>query len=191
MLKKVNMQEREINGVRGIFIGRFQPFHNGHAAALRYALENVDELVIVIGSAQKNHELDNPFTAGERYEMIVRFLKSDGFNRAVYITPLDDIVNHSLWTAMLKSYLPRFDVIFSNNALVNLLAGESGIRVVPAPLLDREQLMATRIRDRIVKGERWEHLVPSVVYSYLLEIRGEQRVRDLARAKDDIHSGKQ
>ncbi len=182
------MWERQTYGVRGIFIGRFQPFHNGHAAALRYGLENVDELVIVIGSAQKNHELENPFTAGERYEMIVRFLKSDGFNRAVYITPLDDIVNHSIWTSMLRSYLPKFDVVFSNNALVNLLAGESGIRVVPAPLLDREQLMATRIRERIVKNEKWEHLVPRVVHDYLLEIKGEERIRALAKAREDIHS---
>ncbi len=173
--------------MRGIFIGRFQPFHNGHAAALRYGLENSDELIIVIGSAQKNHELDNPFTAAERYEMIVRFLKSDGFKRAIYITPIDDIVNHNMWVAMLKSYLPRFDVIFSNNSLVNLLAGEAGIKVVPAPLLDREQLMATRIREKIIKGEKWEHLVPKAVYDYLLEIRGEERIKSLAKVKEDIH----
>ncbi|MEM0097896.1 MAG: nicotinamide-nucleotide adenylyltransferase, partial [Conexivisphaerales archaeon] len=180
------MREKLTYDVRGIFIGRFQPFHNGHAAALRYGLEKVDELVIVIGSAQKNHELENPFTAGERYEMIVRFLKSDGFNRAVYITPLDDIINHSIWTATLKSYLPKFDLVFSNNALVNMLASESGMKVIPAPLLDREQLMATRIRERIIKGEKWEHLVPRVVHDFLLEINGEERIKALAKAKEDI-----
>jgi len=173
--------------MRGIFIGRFQPFHNGHAAALRFGLENSDELIIVIGSAQKNHELENPFTAGERYEMIIRFLKSNEFKKPIYITPIDDIVNHNIWVASLRSYLPKFDVIFSNNSLVNLLAEEAGIKVVPAPLLDRENLMATRIRERIIKGEKWEHLVPKVVYDYLIEIKAEERIRSLAKVKEDIH----
>ncbi|MFZ0222198.1 MAG: adenylyltransferase/cytidyltransferase family protein, partial [Candidatus Nitrosopolaris sp.] len=37
---------------RGIFVGRFQPFHLGHMATIKFALEKVEELVIVIGSAQ-------------------------------------------------------------------------------------------------------------------------------------------
>ena len=32
--------------LRGLYIGRFQPFHNGHLQAIKYVLENVDELVI-------------------------------------------------------------------------------------------------------------------------------------------------
>jgi len=55
---------------RGILVGRFQPFHLGHLSAVRDASREVDELVIVIGSSQKSHEFRNPFTAGERIEMI-------------------------------------------------------------------------------------------------------------------------
>ncbi len=55
---------------RGIFVGRFQPFHLGHVATIKFALEKVEELVIVIGSAQLSHEFRNPFTAGERIQMI-------------------------------------------------------------------------------------------------------------------------
>ena len=31
----------------GLFIGRFQPFHRGHLATVKYALKKVDALVIV------------------------------------------------------------------------------------------------------------------------------------------------
>lgn len=51
--------------VRGILIGRMQPVHNGHIEVIKKTLEEVDEIVIGIGSAQKSHELKDPFTAGE------------------------------------------------------------------------------------------------------------------------------
>ena len=55
---------------RALFVGRFQPFHYGHLHAIEKILEECDELVLVVGSAQMSHEHDNPFTAGERIEMI-------------------------------------------------------------------------------------------------------------------------
>ena len=36
---------------RGFFIGRFQPFHNGHHNVVETIAEEVDELVLGIGSA--------------------------------------------------------------------------------------------------------------------------------------------
>ena len=55
---------------RGLYVGRFQPFHLGHLDAIKYALKQADELVIVIGSAQYSHNANNPFTAGERLIMV-------------------------------------------------------------------------------------------------------------------------
>lgn len=169
------------------FIGRFQPFHNGHAAALNYVLERSDAVVVVVGSAQKNHELDNPFTAGERIEMILRYLEWLRPQKPVYPMPLDDITNHNLWISHLRSYLPRFEEIYSNNELVHLLASEAGVKVIPVPLVEREELMATRIRERILRGEEWEHLVPKPVYEFIKEINGEERIRAIARAREDVH----
>ncbi|MEM2947357.1 MAG: adenylyltransferase/cytidyltransferase family protein, partial [Candidatus Bathyarchaeia archaeon] len=36
---------------RGLFVGRFQPFHKGHLSVIEDILKEVDELVIVVGSA--------------------------------------------------------------------------------------------------------------------------------------------
>ena len=58
---------------RGLFLGRFQPFHLGHLDVIKQALKMVDELVIVIGSAQYSHTFENPFTDSEREEMIENY----------------------------------------------------------------------------------------------------------------------
>ncbi len=170
-----------------VFIGRFQPFHNGHAAAINYVVDRSDVVMVVIGSAQKNHEPDNPFTAGERLEMVLRYLDWIKPKKPVYPMPLDDITNHNLWISHLKSYLPRFDEIYSNNELVHMLAAEANVKVIPVPLVEREELMATRIREKILSGGRWEHLVPKPIYEFIKEINGEERIRAIARAREDVH----
>ena len=85
-------------------MGRFQPFHNGHLEAVKYALRKIDYLYIVVGSAQKSHERDNPFTAGERIMMIKAALNEAGVdaNRWMLI-PVQDADSHSVWTATLRS----------------------------------------------------------------------------------------
>ncbi len=55
---------------RGLYIGRFQPFHKGHLYSLKWCSDKVDELIIAVGSSDKSFELRNPFTAGERIEII-------------------------------------------------------------------------------------------------------------------------
>lgn len=53
-----------------VYIGRFQPFHNGHAALLRQALAEAERVVLVLGSARSARSVRNPFTAQERKQMI-------------------------------------------------------------------------------------------------------------------------
>ena len=66
--------------IRALFVGRFQPFHYGHQYAIEKILQECDELVLVVGSAQMSHQHDNPFTAGERIEMIRAALNSSGIS---------------------------------------------------------------------------------------------------------------
>ena len=78
--------------IRGIYIGRFQPFHKGHLYAVKEVLNEVDELIIGIGSAQESHTLENPFTAGERMLMIKSALAEAGVDSyKVYIVPIPDL----------------------------------------------------------------------------------------------------
>ncbi|MDQ4012273.1 MAG: adenylyltransferase/cytidyltransferase family protein, partial [Thermoproteota archaeon] len=51
--------------------------HLGHITTIKFALKAVEQLTIVVGSADKSHEERNPFTAGERIEMIKDSLDND------------------------------------------------------------------------------------------------------------------
>ena len=53
-----------------VFIGRFQPFHNGHKAVIEAALEQAKEVVVVVGSSFAARNIRNPFTFEERKAMI-------------------------------------------------------------------------------------------------------------------------
>ncbi|MEW5936298.1 MAG: adenylyltransferase/cytidyltransferase family protein, partial [Candidatus Thermoplasmatota archaeon] len=65
----------------GALLGRFQPIHKGHLWVLRKLLAECDEAIVVIGSAQASHEPDNPFSAGERYEMVRACLSKEEMAR--------------------------------------------------------------------------------------------------------------
>lgn len=167
---------------RALFIGRFQPFHNGHLYAVKKILEEADELIIAVGSAQMSHELDNPFTAGERIEMIRRTLNSEGIDPSRYlIIPVHDAPAHRVWVSQVESQTPRFDVVYTNQPLTRRLLSEAGYEVRSIRPYMREIYEATEIRRRILSGEDWSMLVPREVYDFVKEIDGEGRIRDLAK----------
>jgi nicotinamide-nucleotide adenylyltransferase len=167
---------------RGLLVGRFQPFHTGHLHAVRYALEKVEELCILVGSADKSHQLDNPFTAGERVYMIKAALEEAGIDcKRVLIIPLPDSSAHSLWVASVKAAVPKFDVIFSNDPLTRRLFQEEGFTVLDIPFYERSTFSATEVRRRMLKGEPWEELVPKVVAKIICELGGVDRLRQLSQ----------
>lgn len=171
------------NDVLGVFIGRFQPFHLGHLEAVKYALTKVNQLIIVIGSAQYSHTLTNPFTAGERLVMIKLALKEAGISCDKYfIVPVEDVNMHGVWVAHLKSRLPNFDVAFSNEPVTSRLLKEAGIKVEKIPFFNRDVYSATEIRRRILKGENWMELVPKAVAQFIKEIKGDERIIELSKS---------
>jgi nicotinamide-nucleotide adenylyltransferase len=163
---------------RGFYIGRFQPYHNGHQSVLEHIAREVDEIVIGIGSAQLSHLPDNPFTAGERVLMITRALSSLG--RPIYVLPIEDIQRNALWVAHVRSMTPPFDLCYSSNPLVMQLFKETGIRVQSPEMYEREILSGTEIRRRMIKEEPWKNLVPPEVIQVLKEIDGVERLRQIS-----------
>ncbi len=167
---------------RALFVGRFQPFHNGHLHAVRAILKEADELLIVVGSAQMSHEPDNPFTAGERLEMIKCALDAAGVDRNRYmLIPIPDAPAHRVWVSQVESQTPRFDIVYTNQPLTRRLLIEAGYKVRGIELHRRKQFEATEIRRRILMDEEWGDLVPPEVYQYVKKIDGDARIRDLAK----------
>ena len=168
---------------RGLFVGRFQPFHLGHLNAMRDVLKEVDELVIVIGSAQYSHNLDDPFTAGERLVMVRKALEEAGIDYArVWVVPVPDVHLHMMWVSAVEGYVPEFDVVYSNEPLTRRLFIEAGYRVRSIHFHKRKVYSSTEIRERLLNGESWEKLVPKSVAEVIKEIDGVNRLRDLTKS---------
>ncbi len=166
----------------GLYVGRFQPVHKGHIYAVDYALKKVKELIIGIGSAQFSHRNENPFTAGERFAMLRSGLDENNISRENYwIIPIPDTLIHSLWTAQVTSFTPKFEVVFTNDPLSSELFTEAHIPVREIPLMNRGNYSATVIRQKILNGERWEDLTPKSVARFIKKIRGVERIRELAK----------
>lgn len=167
--------------MRGLLVGRFQPFHLGHLAAIRAARKtHPDEpLMLGIGSAQESHTLLNPFTAGERVEMVERALDEAKVDET-RVYPIPDVQRHAVWVAHVRSLLPRFSRVYTNNPLTRILFEDEGYAVEAPELEDRERFQGTRIRDRIRFGQPIEDLVPPAVLAFLEEVGGIDRIRLLS-----------
>jgi nicotinamide-nucleotide adenylyltransferase len=151
-------------------------------------LKRLPEVIIGIGSAQFSHTLHNPFTAGERVTMIRLAMDEAKIDASkYYLIPLRDLRIHDLWVAHVISQTPRFEVVFSNEPVTSRLFKEAGFRVDPLPFYDREVYSATEIRERVVRGESWEKLVPESVAAYVKQIFGDERLRELAASDDPKH----
>lgn len=168
--------------MRGFFVGRFQPFHRGHIRVVEHCADEVDSVVIGIGSAERSHTVKNPFTAGERAEMIYRAV-ADMAIRA-YVTPVTDIESNAKWVAHVVEFCPPFDVVYTNNPLVDRLFGEADHEVRALPFFDRESYRGTEIRRRIIAGEAWADLVPDPVRKAIDEFDGVTRLRTVASDDD-------
>ena len=166
-----------MNPKRALFLGRFQPYHNGHDAVIRMISPEVDELIIAVGSAQYSHTIRDPFTAGERIMMIIRALSNHSATK--YVLPIEDIEQNALYVAHIRRLTPPFDLVYSNNPLVIRLFGEAKIPVKEMPSIDRKHLWGTKIRELMLKGEEWRRYVPTPVCTVIDEIQGIERLKQI------------
>ncbi|EMA71770.1 nicotinamide-nucleotide adenylyltransferase [Halorubrum distributum] len=164
--------------MRGFYIGRYQPFHDGHRHMVEEIAAEVDELVLGIGSAGDSHTTRNPFTAGERVMMVTKAVEK--LDATTYVVPIEDLDRNSVWVSHVQSMTPRFDVAYSNNPLVVRLFEEAGVEVRQSPMFRRDVLEGTELRERMIRGRDWEDLVPDAVVDVIREVDGVERIRRIA-----------
>ena len=164
--------------MRGFYIGRFQPYHEGHHHMVEEIAEQVDELVLGIGSAGDSHTPRNPFTAGERVMMVTKSVAE--FELPTYVVPIEDLERNSVWVSHVRSMSPAFDVAFSNNPLVIRLFEEAGVEVRQSPMFRREILEGSELRERMIDGEEWRSLVPDPAAAVIEECGGVERIQQVS-----------
>jgi len=162
---------------RVLMPGRFQPFHNGHYHALRSLLEEYEEVVLAVGSAQEGFTCQNPFTAGERLEMIDILLKHEGLRSRIWLIPVPDIRMPLAWTTHVLSMAPKVEAVASGNPHVLYIYKWAGLKTVELKLHEPSRYKGTRIRSLMLEGGEWRSLVPGVIAEYIEAVDGVERVR--------------
>lgn len=164
-------------------MGRFQPFHLGHLDLVKQILDQCDEVIIAITSSQFNYLEKDPFTAGERIEMIHDSLKESEINLSrCFIVAIENQFNIATWSSFLKSALPHFDKVYSGNDYVKMLLADSLIDVITPKFLERSQYNASHIRQMILSDDNWQILVPEAVAKFLQKINGKKRLEIISKS---------
>ena len=173
--------------MNALFIGRFQPFHLGHLSVIKKAITENDRLFIGIGSAEQNFRPANPFTAGERFQMIEAALDEAKIPRGKYeIFPVRNIDNYALWTRHVEIFLPPFQKIYTGSETVkNLYENENNNRKNPYEIVDVNKelkISSTQIRELMISSGKWEILVPPAVAEFINKLGGPARLKAIQEA---------
>lgn len=151
---------------------------------IRDLFSEFDEIVIVIGSAQEAFTCRNPFTAGERIEMIDRVLRENGYSRDSYwLIPVPDLHKPLAWTTFVLGMVPRVNAVASGNPHTLGIYEWIGFKTIRVNMYDPHIYSGTHIRKLMVRGSDWEELVPRPVADYIKSINGVERVREACRSE--------
>jgi bifunctional NMN adenylyltransferase/nudix hydrolase len=80
-----------------VYIGRFQPFHNGHNYVLHQALRQGNDVIVVLGSSYGPRTIKNPFNEVEREDMIRACLSEEDNLRTHFVAVEDSAYNDHAW----------------------------------------------------------------------------------------------
>ena len=184
-----------------VVLGRFQPFHKGHAAMIKsaevYRSENYPNLnlVIAIGSSNRPQTLQNPWSYNERTEMISSWLRNEE-NIDAKIVSIPDIDDPPNWVSHAEGYHGHSGVFFSSDDYSCKLYQDSGWITISTPLVDRSRFEGWRVREtarmlstindeeaiRMVLGES----LPQSVVDYLISNDSLKRLAFLGEGGEPV-----
>lgn len=111
-----------------VFIGRFQLPHKAHFELMEKALEEADNLIIAIGSANRRRSLRNPFSYEQRVMIIehgaTEAIKKALLNGRVRFVPLDDNCYVDQW--WVENVQKQIKIILVNGRVKNPTVGLIG-----------------------------------------------------------------
>jgi bifunctional NMN adenylyltransferase/nudix hydrolase len=199
-----------------VFIGRFSPFHNGHAAVLERALQTSKVVLVLVGSAGDAPTIKNPFSYQFRSDLIWSWRKTLGQGKygKLRISSLPDTpYNDQLWTRDVQ-----VEVEAAKNAFVDELGLNPTIHLTGAkrdasgwyldvfPTWQKDffqdaehdfSLSASKVRDILFTSSdhadvasRVGSLVPGVTLDALREFRTQPLFEQLRREHHFIESYK-
>ena len=131
-----------------IVLGRFQPFHNGHASMISAAFSHLGiggsemPLRICIGSSEAEQSFDNPWSAEEREQMIRVWL--DGIDAEIVQVP--DLGDPPNYVRHAEKFHGPPGMIFTTDEGTSELYRAADWFVVESDLINRGDWQGWRIR---------------------------------------------
>lgn len=98
-----------------VYIGRFQPFHQGHSETVKKAQSLAKQVIILVGSANKPRTIKDPFTYDERLELISSMFPRTWEDKAlenwVTVRPLEDnLYDDNAWASSVQEIVGQLTV---------------------------------------------------------------------------------
>ena len=174
----------------GLFLGRFQPFHDGHGSIVMNAWNHCDHLIIAIGSSQEGRTKKNPLTFDER-KALIRTLT--WYNKDITIIGIPDRENpsdDSSWGEYVMNYVEkecgmRPTIIFEGSEEARTHWYDT--LDVEVKITDRNEdpISATMIRQMLLKDDRegFTYNMPMGTWGFyddlrriMLEVYGDEKV---------------
>jgi len=178
----------------GVIHGRFQVLHNDHIKYLLAGKELCSHLIVGITNPdpsltkdseinpQRSTLLANPLTYYERYVMIQAALLEQGLSLSEFsIVPFPINIPE-----LIKYYVPMDAIFFltiyddwGHQKKKYFKALGLKIHVLWEVRLEKKGLCSSDIRQSMIKGEAWEHLVPNCVANLMKEWDIVLRLREI------------
>ncbi|MVN85861.1 NUDIX domain-containing protein [Deinococcus sp. HMF7620] len=178
----------------GVYIGRFEPPHQAHLLVMLEALQSVQKLIVVIGSARAARNIKNPFTADERQELIVAMLRDAGVPRArlLFVHVRDYFYNEALWLSEVQGGVAGHTRGSTDIALIGHIKDESSyyLRSFPAwefiPTHVVSPLSATDVRTAYFENRLHDvqEMVPASIHAFLDRFRAGPEFQELQTEYD-------
>jgi nicotinamide-nucleotide adenylyltransferase len=189
------MKKYEAQYELGVIHGRFQVLHNDHIKYLMAGKKLCEHLVVGItnpdpyltrdsdANPHRSKPFANPLTYYERYMMIQSALLEQGITLSdfsvvpfpinvpeliQYYVPLDAVFFLTIyddWGRQKKQYFESLGL---------------KIHVLWEVSLEKKGLSSSDIRNSMITGEKWEHLVPSSVSNLMKQWDIAQRLKELS-----------
>lgn len=166
-----------------IFIGRFQPFHYAHKEVIDIAFSLSKNVILVLGSAQHERTIKNPFSASEREQMI-RASFDEELQDHLYFIPIIDLYNDVKWT---RAVTQGVDAVLASTVaskrigLIGHFKDESSyyLRLFPNwELIEldnlKNALSATPLREKYYQGEIDQEHFPVLVQEFLKDFQASE-----------------
>jgi bifunctional NMN adenylyltransferase/nudix hydrolase len=97
-----------------VFIGRFQPYHNGHHHVIQQGLQQAERLVVLCGSSHMPPSHRNPWSFQERKRMILdSFVPADA-ERITVLPLIDSPYNDAVWIQSVQTIVNGLVQAFHN-----------------------------------------------------------------------------